>query len=95
MNTDDAPREEADFDIRCSHCNGQNEENLEYCPCPQMHVVTYGGDILDIEIVDPITPWKNNFHTLIRMNYEQAKWLQWQIERWSRGYVNKIEENCK
>ena len=84
--------EQADWDLRCSHCNDKKEEKVEYCLCPQMIVATYGREIIDIEIREPITPWKSNYHTVIRMDLNEADFLYRQLERFIHGFTPKHHE---
>lgn len=82
----------ADWDLRCSRSDCKNNPDGEYCPCPQMIVATYGSEIIDIEIREPITPWKSNYHTVIRMDLNEADFLYRQLERFVHGFTPKPPE---
>lgn len=83
----------AEWDLRCSHSDCKNNPDAEYCPCPQMIVATYGDNVIDIEIREPITPWKSNYHTVIRMDRDEARFLHRQLERFLHGFSPKPPEN--
>lgn len=67
------------FDLSICDCDSE-------VGCEKLFVSFYGQNTMDIRVNQPVTPWKTQNHTLLRLGRQDIEWLFREIGRNLHGW---------